>query len=290
MGVRAGFLVVAANVFALLGCVPPAPPTTVPMREVRAPRAAHEGRERCLVIVLPGLNNAPEHLLELGFADAIHDANVAADVTIAEAHFGYYAKHSIVDRVDEDLVLPALESGYSKVWLVGISLGGLGALAYGAAHADRLAGIILVSPYIGRGAVLDDVRARGGARAWQRAHADELEHDHESGRGHFWHADDASFYRAVWSFVAAPRRTDGTEVPLYLGYGRYDFLERDQRVLARSIPERRLLLAYGGHRFEVFRDLLRVFAKSGFLQRSCGRASGAAPLREGGEADTAISR
>jgi pimeloyl-ACP methyl ester carboxylesterase len=268
-------VMVVAALLVGLGCVPPAPPTTIPMREVRVP-AAHEGGERCLVVVLPGLNNDPEHLRELGFADAIHDANVAADVTIAEAHFGYYAEHSIVDRLDEDLVAPALERGYSKVWLVGISLGALGALAYGAAHADRIAGIILVSPYIGRGEVLDEVRARGGARAWRDAHADELERERENGNGPFWHADDASFYRAVWSFVAEPRRTDGTEVPIYVGYGRYDFLERDQRVLAQSIPRERLLLAYGGHRFEVFRDLLRAFAKSGFLGRSCGRASSAA--------------
>jgi hypothetical protein len=262
----------------MVDCVPPAPPSVVPMREVRLGTSGAE-TGRCLVVVLPGLNTEPEELVEGGLPQIIGEAGVAADVVIPEAHFGYYADHTLIERVDEDLVEPAFAAGYAHVWLVGISLGGLGVLAYGTAHPERIAGIILLSPYLGRGEVLDEIDDYGGARAWRRARSRELDRLRLGRR--FLRGDDASFYRAVWSFAAEPRRRDGTEVPIYLGYGRWDFLVDDQRLLETAIPERRRLVAWGGHHIGVYRDVLRAFARQGFLQRSCGKVGARAALAFG---------
>ena len=65
-----------------------------------------------------------------------------------DAHYGYYGRRTLRERLAQDVVLPA-RSRYREVWLVGISMGGMGALSYVAQYPDHIARALLLAPYLG---------------------------------------------------------------------------------------------------------------------------------------------
>src|SRR5690625_6784033 len=52
------------------------------------------------------------------------------DMLAADAHFGYYRERTFVQRLHEDIILPARQQGYQHIWLLGLSMGGFGAVLY----------------------------------------------------------------------------------------------------------------------------------------------------------------
>jgi pimeloyl-ACP methyl ester carboxylesterase len=220
------------------------------------------GDSRCLIVLLPGLGDSPEDYRANGFDTQLRAAGVRAHVTAADAHFGYYRERVFVDRFEEDVLAPARER-YDRTWLVGISLGGMGALAATAAKPDAVDGLVLIAPYLGSGAILDEIEAAGGPLPW-RSHAPPIPE-------RFWDGDEDTFFRATWTFAAKPERADGSPVEVHLGYGRDDRFAKAQAMLASALPERSVRVAAGGHRWPVWKDLFHAFVREGFLQRSCNR-------------------
>ncbi len=274
---EARHLLLGALVALAAGCIIPGErPTVTPIRKVHvadptpSPDRAHP---KCLVVVLPGFGETPESLIAHHVADQIM-ANVDADVTLVDSHVGYYYEHSIVERLDEDVIQPALAAGYEKIWLGAVSLGSLGALGYGAAHADNVAGIVVIAPWLGDWGygpyyLRNEIEDAGGYRAWQAQVSDELD---VNGNADLGPMDDDEFFRQVFAWAVAGNRPDGSHVPIYVGYPSHDRYVRSQRLLANAQPESHRLVAIGEHKFEVFYDLLRGFLWQGFMQRSCGRS------------------
>jgi pimeloyl-ACP methyl ester carboxylesterase len=243
----------------------------VPLRQRRFTRAPNP--DRCLFVLLPGYGADPEDFVERGFVRELEE-NVDGDVIVVDAHLGYYVEQTILVRLEEDVIEPARAEGYEHVWLIGFSMGALGALGYGATHADEVEGIVVVSPWLGLGflpgGVEGEIESHGGLSAWRAT----LEDDSElNGAAHV--SPDGSqeaFFRLIWGWAADPRRPDGTHVPIHVGYGRQERWAPSQRLLADSVPERRRLVGGGVHGWGVFYDLWRGFLWQGFMQRSCGRA------------------
>src|SRR5215469_11550864 len=100
-------------------------PAPAPMRTLRRPAAA--GRpSRCLVVFLPGMGDHETDFVEHGFLDAMSARGMAVDAIAADATFGYYLNRTVVSRLHDDVLQPAREAGYRQIWLVGISMGGMG--------------------------------------------------------------------------------------------------------------------------------------------------------------------
>ena len=267
----------------LTGCLrPPAPPTTVPMREIRAegPATTTGEQAECLFVFLPGYGARPEEFVERGFLDQL-EANVDADATVVDAHIGYYLEQTILDRLEEDVIGPAKAAGYEKVWFVATSMGALGALGYGATHATQVDGVVLLAPWMGFGfgfgliGVQGEIADSGGLLRWRESLEDQSGLDGAAPDGSSLTQDE--FTRLVWAWAARPLRPDGSEVPIYVGYGQQDRWIESQDLLADAYPARRKLLAGGLHHWDVFYDVWRGFLWQGFLQRSCGRAEANTP-------------
>jgi hypothetical protein len=45
---------------------------------------------------------------------------VKADLVAVDAHLGYYYKRTIIDRLREDVLVPAKVQGYRRIVVVGI--------------------------------------------------------------------------------------------------------------------------------------------------------------------------
>ena len=174
----------------------------------------------------------------------MHERGIAADVVLVDAHFGYYRDRSVVDRLQADVIAPALAQGYAHVWLVGISLGGVGALLYTSQQPQAIAGIVAIAPYLGEPATIDAIRAQGGLKSW-RSPPDPLAPDDIGTLLWRW----LQPYALADSLADAP----AARPPLYLGYGLGDRLRPGHDLLAAALPADHVFTAPGGHDYPAWR-------------------------------------
>ncbi|RYZ12151.1 MAG: alpha/beta hydrolase [Comamonadaceae bacterium] len=220
--------------------------TTVPI-ETRLDRAACTPAADTLVVMLPGAYSESSEFVTEGFVPALRERRIAADVLRVEAHLGYYNRRSIVDRLEADVFEPARRpgSGYRSVWVVGISIGGFGALLHEAQHPGRVDGIVLIAPYLGQRLLSTDISVAGGLARWNPPMAGTPLEEAESG---------------VWRWLQAqgvPPAAAGLppRVPVYLGYGLDDRFAFSHRLLADALPAQRVFTTPGGHDWPEWRRL-----------------------------------
>jgi pimeloyl-ACP methyl ester carboxylesterase len=105
--------------------------------------AAHPAR--CAVVFMPGFADDDRGFIDHGFVDALRARGLAVDTVSAAATFGYYLDRSIVVRLREDVMRPLRARGYREVWIVGISMGGLGTVLLARDQSPNIAGIVLLA-------------------------------------------------------------------------------------------------------------------------------------------------
>jgi len=228
-------------------------PAPRPMRAVDGPRAA--GEARCLLVLLPGMGDRPETFRAEGFLERLERRGLDADVVVADATLGYYAKGHMPGQLWDDVIAPRLRPG-QRLWLLGISMGGMGALM--TAHDHPVAGLVLLAPYLGDEALVDEIRAAGGLAPWAPGDvAGPLTEER--------------FQRQVWAWAKGAVASGGP--PVALGFGAGDRSAHLHRVLAAALPPERVRTAPGGHDWEAWRALLDdVLARSPLVDE-CGGAT-----------------
>ncbi len=190
-----------------------------------------------LVVFLPGRGDSREDFERQGMAAALRAAGVRADWIATDAHLGYYLDRSIVNVLREEVLRPARARGYRRIVLVGISLGGLGALLCVRDAPELVDGVVLIAPYLGdRAALFTEIDRAGGPAAWAEG---------RSGR----QADVAA---ELWTFLG--QRHAGLP-PTWLAAGEADRLAQGHRLLAPLLSPERVRLAEGGHVWSVWRGL-----------------------------------
>lgn len=219
---------------AALGCTPPRP-LVVPMRRLVLPWRA--GRTAPLAIVmLPGAYSVPEDFVREGVVDALRARQVQADVHLVDAHLGYFERGMLLERLTDDVVMPLRASGVRSLWFVGISLGGFAALAAALHRPDDVAGALAIAPYVGRPALMQQIRAAGGVPAWRAAQRDTA---------------DGEAARWIELADATPARRAG----LHVYSGRADRFAADQRLFASQLPESNQQWVDGDHDWPAWRAL-----------------------------------
>jgi pimeloyl-ACP methyl ester carboxylesterase len=178
------------------------------------------------------------------FIQAVHDAGIRADMVAVEAHYGYYARRTAVTRLREDVIAPALAQGYRQIWLVGVSMGGLGALLYVRDYPDDITGVVALAPFLGDTDIITEINAAGGVQQWQPATIA---------------LDD--YQRQLWQWLKThlARPKGGTE--FYLGYGQQDRFALAHQLLATSLPATQVFTNVGGHDWQTWRPLWQAFLK-----------------------------
>lgn len=220
----------------------------VPLRTIElAPRSGGS----CLAVLLPGRWDEPERFRRAGFAAAVAQRGLQLDLVAVDAHLGYYRDRSVVERLRADVVAPARAAGYREIWLVGISLGGLGGLTYLREHPEDLAGVLALAPYLGEAELVREIEAAGGAASWRPQRS----------------GDGASPGRELWSWLA-PWAAESGGPPLHLAWGEQDELARASRLLAALLPGERLYAQAGGHDWKTWQRLWEQFLDRTVLCRA----------------------
>ena len=250
----------------LSGCALLPRAATVPMRIVLEP-ASCATRPDTLLVVLPGAYSVPEEFVREGFVAAVRERQLALDVWLPDAHLGYYRNRTILERLLADVVAPARAQGYRHIWLLGISLGGFGALALAQSPGVDVDGIVVLAPYLGEPRVIEAVAAEGGLRQWR---APDITADLSG---------DPDF--AVWRWLKGYAQSPSQRPPLLLGYGLDDRLARNAALLGAALPPDHVLTLPGGHDWPAWTPLWRqALARMPLpVDRSCQTRSSVSSAR-----------
>lgn len=208
-------------------------PAKVPM-DTRLEKSTCTSNARTLLVMMPGAYSRPEEFVREGFPAAVRERRLAVDVLLADAHIGYFNNKTIFERLHDDVMAPARAQGYTSIWMLGISIGGLGALGYSATHPGEVSGIVALAPYLGERLTSTEISNAGGLKEWKAPPgplaADQLD-------------------LRLWTWLKRYGTQAGSPdlPPLYLGYGVDDRFAFSHALLAKVLPPDRVATTAGGH-------------------------------------------
>jgi hypothetical protein len=200
-----------------------------------------------LMALLSGTYSEPEDFVREGFPQAVHARGIPAEVVMAEMRAAWVADGSIVQRIEDSIVAPGRSRGHSRIWLAGISLGGLAALAYAARNAG-LEGIVLIAPYPATREVLREVDAAGGLANW-----------------HPLIPEGGDIEREAWRWLAT---RGGGDPAVFCYFASGDRFADGQRRMAAALPPGAARELPGEHDWTAWRALWEAFLsdRAGALQ------------------------
>jgi len=175
-----------------------------------------------------------------GFIDAAQRSAVPFDITVADMHLGYYITRTAIQRLREDVIVPARANGYKRISLAGISLGGFGALYYALHHPADVARLFLLAPYLGDERVIGEISRAGGAKDWNPDSITEHDEPHK-----------------LWqSLKRLANEASGLGLAnFYLAYGLQDNFAAGNNLLAELLPAGHVYTVHGKHDWRTWSSL-----------------------------------
>jgi len=184
--------------------------------------AKNNARADTLLVFLPGAFLKPEEFEREGFVNAVREREFAADALLVDADVSYYYDQTFIERLHHDVLQPQRALGYRSIWLVGISIGGFGALIHELAKPGAVDGIVALAPYLGRRPIGAEIHKAGGLRAWKAPEGP---------------PPDEEVDRKLWPWLqqyASPQKAAQLP-PLYLGFGLSDRFASNHQLLADAL-------------------------------------------------------
>jgi pimeloyl-ACP methyl ester carboxylesterase len=199
------------------------------MKIIRHPGPSGDG-ERILLVMLPGVGIEPEDFARHGLVKAMRDRMLPVDIIAAGPDTDLYLDGTIVEAIHETIVVPALAGGPVRLWYLGLSLGGMGALLYARKHGRAVEGVLLLAPFLGTPGMVAEVARAGGLATWEPG--DIRPNDGE---------------RKLLTWLKDKTAAPPAPPTLYLGYGRGDRFAPGHAMLAAHLPAPRVFVTDGGH-------------------------------------------
>jgi pimeloyl-ACP methyl ester carboxylesterase len=215
---------------------------TVAPLAIRPFECPGQDAKRHLMVLLPGIGDTMDDYEFHGFVEPVRRRAPAMDLVAVDAHYGYYAKRTVLERLRHDVIEPARARGYQAVWLVGISMGGFGALLYAANYPGEIAGVVALAPFLGEPWIIREIAAAGGLRQWTP--------------GHITASD---YPRQLWGWLKRYEHPSSDLPALYLAYGDRDAFAMGHRLLEAILPQERVLTTPGSHDWPTWKRLWDLF-------------------------------
>nr|WP_320048553.1 alpha/beta hydrolase [uncultured Desulfuromonas sp.] len=221
---------------ALCGCTPPTRTPLPILSYTQNPRQPN------LLVILRGIGGDSDDFERLGAIDAVRRHGLPFDVVVPDAHYGYYKKRILIERLYDDVIAPAKQQGYQQIWLAGFSMGGLGSLLYVRERAQDIDGILLITPFLGWDAIIHEIKDAGGVANWHPGPFDPVE----------------DWQRMLWSWIKNYQQDPTIAPPIYLGYAEDDGVaDEGPPLLATVLPPCRSFYIPGGHDNNVMLAIFR---------------------------------
>jgi len=238
-------MIFVAAALATTGCYQKMQPVTpIPFKYYKSGNSP----STTLLVLLPGIHDTIDKFEKHGFIDTVHQSEQHCDLVSVDAHYGYYDADTIVERLHNDVITPAQQAGYSDIRLVGISLGGFGALLYANRYSTEVNTLVLLAPWLGNEELIDSITAAGGLENWQPTDVVDEQSSQENWLQRKRHA------------------TTTTDFPkLYLGYGTKDKFRQAHILFASTLPIGHVFTIAGGHNWSSWKQLWGQMQEQGIL-------------------------
>ena len=197
-----------------------------------------------LMVLLPGAYMTPEDYEKAGFFAALGERRLPYDIAAVDLDLEAISGGTALPALQAKILEPARRQGYEKIWLGGISLGGLLALCHNADTPGVVDGLCLLAPYPGSRLTTNAIARAGGLSNWQ-ATPEEL--------------DDPEF--RMWRWLQKPP----AGLPVFVGYGTEDRFAAGMKQIADCFPPTASHAVPGGHEWPVWRVLWEHFLDRGYL-------------------------
>jgi len=204
---------------------------------------------KCLVIFLPGLKDTHKVFAKQNFITTGRQALPHLDMAAVDAHLRYYLKRIVFPRIIADIIEPAQQRGVTRFWVVGVSLGGFGALHFMRLHPELIDGVFVLAPFLGDEKLLQEIAEAGGPGQWRAENsrfAGEVGYD-------------------LWQWLTANKDNPAIWQHVYLGYGTDDDFAPENGWLARMLPADHTWSLQGGHTWTVWKSLWQMFLRQRVL-------------------------
>ncbi len=198
------------------------------------------------ILMLPGALQQPSDFMDAGFTTAIHGRNLAIDLHVASFGSDVIAdvtSTASLQQIDAFLVQPAKAANYSTIWLAGISMGALMALAYADYRPRQVQRLCLFSPYPGNRLLQREIADAGGLAAWHPSDDENLDAE-----------------QRMWRRIQSPW-IDG---PMHLAYGSDDRFADGLQQMTQALPAATLDIVPGGHDWPTWSKLWSNFLDHNF--------------------------
>lgn len=205
--------------------------------------------QRSLIIFLRGRGGSHKDFATEGFIDSVKKRNLPYDMVAPNAHFGYYFGETLVERLKSDLIEPAKEKGYENIFLVGASMGGLGAIIYSRYYPEDVTGVYVISPFLGYKKIIGEIVDSGGLQQWQPGTYD----------------PDDDWQRMVWDWLKTNTDKQQQNPKIYLGYGTEDTYLQSQEIFGDALPSDYVITTAGGHTPKTMKLLWDMFLNKEIL-------------------------
>ncbi len=192
--------------------------------------ASGQAQGAVLLVMLPGVGIEAKDFAEHGMVRAVEERGLDVDIVAAKPDLDHYLDWTIAETIQRAIIAPARGRGYARMWLLGISLGGMGALLHARAHVGSVEGVVLPSPFLGTAGMVAEVVRAGGLACWQPGKV--AVNDGE---------------RQLLAWLKDYVREPPSHPTLYLGYGQTDRFIQGHRLLGDCLPPGRVVEAEGGH-------------------------------------------
>jgi pimeloyl-ACP methyl ester carboxylesterase len=195
-----------------------------------------------LMVLLPGAYMTAADFERAGFFAAVTRRRLGLDVIAVDLDLAAISGGTALPAVQTEIIEPARRQGYERIWLGGISLGGLLSLCHNADSPGSVDGLCLLAPYPGSRLTINAIARAGGLGQWQ-ASTEEL--------------SDPEF--RMWRWLQAPP----ADFPVFVGYGSEDRFATGMKQIADCFPPAAALAVPGGHDWPVWQILWEHFLDCG---------------------------
>jgi pimeloyl-ACP methyl ester carboxylesterase len=198
--------------------------------------------DRRLFIFLPGRRDRARDFGRHGFITLARAHVPRLDCVAVDATIGYYLDGSAPDRIQREIIVPARALPYNEIWLVGVSMGGMGAFWHHSRYPGEIAGLILLAPFVGDDRKLfTEIDTAGGATAWAKAQP--VNNPKRK----------TDYQRELWRFLGTIPSLPEPQPQIWVAYGDRDRLRPGIERLRTVIPPARLLQLPGAHRWQTWK-------------------------------------
>lgn len=211
--------------------------------EIATYRSVPESERRNLIVFVRALYGNHKTFEKEGFVAMVYDKGLRYDMVAPNAYLAYYYGRTLDKRLREDVIEPARAAGYTNIWLVGVSLGGLGSVLYLLNYPEDsgIAGVVLMAPYLGDREILHEIIQAGGVRKWRPG-------DYE----------DNDWQRHLWDWLKSYDQQQDHLPPIYLGYGDDDPYALGQGLLATLLPRDHVVVIEGTHSVGTVKEIWAI--------------------------------